>query len=166
VLACIDARVDPAAAFGLEIGDGHVLRSAGGRAADDATRSMPISSWLLTRESRLCVTPTGGMTKFTDHVVRDMIRDGAGVEVEMDFLSSADPQEGTRQDVDTIRAETGFPEGLGRVRPRLRRADRPRPPGGAADPGGPSGLRGFDRRTPRSRRPTVVATRERRGAGS
>jgi carbonic anhydrase len=44
VLTCIDARIDPAKALGLEIGDAHVIRNAGGRATDDAVRSLLISS--------------------------------------------------------------------------------------------------------------------------
>lgn len=51
VLTCIDARLHPAKFLGLEIGDAHVVRNAGGRATDDALRSLMISSWLLgTRE--------------------------------------------------------------------------------------------------------------------
>jgi carbonic anhydrase len=113
VLTCIDARVDPAAAFGLRVGDAHVIRNAGGRATDDAIRSMLISSWLLgTREFAVIHHTDCGMTKFTDDVLRDMIRDGAGVEVDMDFLSFADAEESAREDVDAIRATKGFPEGV------------------------------------------------------
>jgi len=112
VLTCIDARVEPAAAFGLAIGDAHVIRNAGGRATDDAIRSMLISSWLLgTREFAVIHHTDCGMTKFTDDVLRDMIRDGAGVEIDMDFLSFRDPEESTRNDVDAIRSTKGFPEG-------------------------------------------------------
>src|SRR5712692_10453124 len=51
VLACMDARLDPARALGLEEGDAHVIRNAGGRASDDALRSLAISQQLLgTRE--------------------------------------------------------------------------------------------------------------------
>src|SRR5215467_19542 len=112
VLTCIDARVDPAAAFGLRIGDAHVIRNAGGRATQDAIRSMLISSWLLgTREFAVIHHTDCGMTKFTDDVLRDMIKEGAGVEIDMDFLSFRDPEESTRDDVDTIRATKGFPDG-------------------------------------------------------
>jgi carbonic anhydrase len=73
---------------------------------------MLISSWLLgTREFAVVHHTDCGMTKFTDDVLRGMIRDQAGVEIEMDFLSFADPEESARQDVDTIRAAKGFPEG-------------------------------------------------------
>jgi carbonic anhydrase len=61
ILTCIDARVDPAKMLGLDIGDAHVVRNAGGRASDDAIRSMTISSWLLgTREFAVIHTRTAG----------------------------------------------------------------------------------------------------------
>ena len=47
ILTCIDARLQPPKFLGLEIGDAHVLRNAGGRATDDALRSLIISSQLL-----------------------------------------------------------------------------------------------------------------------
>jgi carbonic anhydrase len=113
VLTCIDARVDPAKAFGLEIGDAHLIRNAGGRATEDAIRSLLISSWLLgTREFAVVHHTDCGMTKFTDPVLRDMIRDQAGVEVDIEFLSFVDPGQSARDDVDTIRGAKGFPEGV------------------------------------------------------
>jgi carbonic anhydrase len=137
VLTCVDARVDPATAFGLEVGDAHVIRNAGGRATTDAIRSMLISSWLLgTREVAVIHHTDCGMTKFTDDVLRDMIREGTGVEVDMDFLSFADPEESARQDVDTIRGTKGFPDGVavsGHVYDvrtgRLREVEPPAPTG-------------------------------------
>jgi len=113
VLTCIDARLDPAASFGLDIGDAHVIRNAGGRATEDAIRSLLISSWLLgTREFAVIHHTDCGMTKFTDPVLRDMIRDQAGVDVDMEFLSFADPEQSARDDVDAIRGTKGFPEGV------------------------------------------------------
>ena len=113
VLTCIDARLDPAASFGLDIGDAHVIRNAGGRATEDAIRSLLISSWLLgTREFAVIQHTDCGMTKFTDPVLRDMIRDQAGVDVDMEFLSFADPEQSARDDVDAIRGTKGFPEGV------------------------------------------------------
>src|SRR5436305_8969781 len=67
VLTCIDARLDPARFLGLDIGDAHVIRNAGGRATEDAIRSLLISSWLLgTREFAVIHHTDCGMTKFTD----------------------------------------------------------------------------------------------------
>jgi carbonic anhydrase len=113
VLTCIDARLDPASSLGLDLGDAHVIRNAGGRATEDAIRSMLISSWLLgTREFAVIHHTDCGMTKFTDPVLRDMIREKAGVEVDMEFLSFADPEQSARDDVDAIRGTKGFPEGV------------------------------------------------------
>jgi carbonic anhydrase len=113
VLTCIDARVDPAVFLGLQIGDAHVIRNAGGRATDDAIRSLLISSWLLgTREFAVIHHTDCGMTKFTDPVLRDMIRDQAGVEVDTEFLSFEDPEQSARDDVDAIRGTKGFPDGV------------------------------------------------------
>ena len=113
ILTCIDARVDPATSLGLDIGEAHVIRNAGGRATDDAIRSLLISSWLLgTREFAVIHHTDCGMTKFTDPVLRDMIRDEAGVEVDMEFLSFEDPEQSARDDVDAIRGTKGFPDGV------------------------------------------------------
>ena len=113
VLTCIDARVDPAAFLGLQIGDAHVIRNAGGRATEDAIQSLLISSWLLgTREFAIIHHTDCGMTKFTDPVLRDMIRDQAGVEVDMEFLRFEDPEPSARDDVDAIRGTKGFPDGV------------------------------------------------------
>ena len=112
VLTCIDARIDPAKALGLEIGDAHVIRNAGGRATEDAIRSLLISSWLLgTREFAVVHHTDCGMTKFTDGVLRNKIRDEAGVEVDLDFLSFGDLEGSVRDDVDAIAGTKGFPDG-------------------------------------------------------
>ncbi len=113
VLTCIDARLDPARFLGLEIGDAHVIRNAGGRVTDDAIRSLLISSWLLgTREFAVIHHTDCGMTKFTDPVLRDMIRDRGGVEMDLEFLSFSDPEASTREDVEAIRSTKGFPDGV------------------------------------------------------
>src|SRR5215211_3426650 len=82
VLTCIDARLDPARMLGLEIGDAHVIRNAGGRTTDDAIRSATISSWLLgTREFVVIHHTDCGMTKFTDDVLHGMILEATGIDV-------------------------------------------------------------------------------------
>ena len=113
ILTCIDARLDLAAAFGLGIGEAHVIRNAGGRATEDAIRSMLISSWLLgTREFGVIHHSDCGMMMFTDDVLRGMIRDEAGVELDTEFLSFTDIDQSVRDDVDAIRGTKGFPEGV------------------------------------------------------
>ncbi|HET7928740.1 MAG TPA: carbonic anhydrase, partial [Actinomycetota bacterium] len=74
VLTCIDARIDPAKALGLDIGDAHVIRNAGGRATHDAVRSLLISSWLLgTREFLVIHHTDCGMAMFTDEAMAEII---------------------------------------------------------------------------------------------
>ncbi|KAL3475444.1 carbonic anhydrase [Aspergillus californicus] len=74
VIACMDARLDTARALGLEEGDAHVIRNAGGRAID-ALRSVVISQQLLgTREIVIVHHTDCGMLTFTDDVIRSKIR--------------------------------------------------------------------------------------------
>jgi len=74
VLTCMDARLDPAKYAGLSEGDAHVIRNAGGRASDDAIRSLIISYKLLgTREWFVIHHTNCGMELFTDEVMRDLL---------------------------------------------------------------------------------------------
>ncbi|KAH7017476.1 carbonic anhydrase [Ilyonectria destructans] len=74
VLACMDARLDPAKLLGLEEGDAHVIRNAGGRAAD-ALRSVIISQQLLgTREIVIIHHTDCGMLTFSDSDLKSKIR--------------------------------------------------------------------------------------------
>ena len=74
ILTCMDARLDPARYAGLSEGDAHVIRNAGGRASDDAIRSLVISYKLLgTREWFVIHHTNCGMEFFTDDVIRDLL---------------------------------------------------------------------------------------------
>ncbi len=74
ILTCMDARLDPAQFAGLAIGDAHVIRNAGGRATDDAIRSLVISQKLLgTREWFVIHHTNCGMETFTDDVMRRLL---------------------------------------------------------------------------------------------
>ena len=74
ILTCMDARLDPAKYAGLAEGDAHVIRNAGGRASDDAIRSLVISYKLLgTREWFVVHHTDCGMETFTDEVMRDLL---------------------------------------------------------------------------------------------
>lgn len=75
ILTCMDARLDPAKFAGLAEGDAHVIRNAGGRASDDAIRSLIISYKLLgTREWFVVHHTDCGMETFTDDVMRRLLR--------------------------------------------------------------------------------------------
>lgn len=74
ILTCMDARLDPAKYAGLSEGDAHVIRNAGGRATDDAIRSLVISYKLLgTREWFVVHHSDCGMQTFTDEVMSDLL---------------------------------------------------------------------------------------------
>jgi len=74
ILTCMDARLDPAKYAGLAEGDAHVIRNAGGRASDDAIRSLVISYKLLgTREFLVIHHTDCGMEFFTNEVMRGLL---------------------------------------------------------------------------------------------
>jgi carbonic anhydrase len=74
ILTCMDARLDPAKYAGLHEGDAHVIRNAGGRASDDAIRSLVISYKLLGTKEWFVIHHTNcGMEFFTDQVIRDLL---------------------------------------------------------------------------------------------
>lgn len=76
ILTCMDARLDPAKYAGLSEGDAHVIRNAGGRASDDAIRSLVISHKLLGTLEWFVVHHTNcGMELFTDGVIADLLDD-------------------------------------------------------------------------------------------
>jgi carbonic anhydrase len=80
VLACMDARLDPARALGLQEGDAHVIRNAGGVATDDAIRSLVISQRLLGTEEIVLIHHTDcGMLTFKDDAVKDQIEADTGI---------------------------------------------------------------------------------------
>ena len=76
ILTCMDARLDPAKYAGLAEGDAHVIRNAGGRASDDAIRSLVISHKLLgTNEWFVIHHSDCGMQLFTNEIIGDLLAD-------------------------------------------------------------------------------------------
>src|SRR6201996_7968573 len=74
ILTCMDARLDPAKYAGLSEGDAHVIRNAGGRASDDAIRSLVISHKLLGTHEWFVIHHTNcGMEFFTNEVIRGLL---------------------------------------------------------------------------------------------
>jgi len=74
ILTCMDARLDPAQYAGLVEGDAHVIRNAGGRASDDAIRSLIISHKLLGTKEWFVIHHTDcGMELFTDDIIRGLL---------------------------------------------------------------------------------------------
>ena len=79
ILTCMDARLDPAKYAGLAEGDAHVIRNAGGRATDDAIRSLVISHKLLGTIEWFVVHHTNcGMELFSDEVMADLLEEDLG----------------------------------------------------------------------------------------
>jgi carbonic anhydrase len=100
ILTCMDARLDPAKYAGLAEGDAHVIRNAGGRASDDAIRSLIISYKLLgTREFFVIHHTDCGMEFFTNDVIRDLL------------ASSLETAELTPQGFKDVGKGSGSPEG-------------------------------------------------------
>ncbi len=110
ILTCMDARIDPAQAFGVTEGDAHVIRNAGGRASEDALRSLVISTQLLgTREVSVIHHTDCGMLTFTNEQLQARLgADAAGI----DFLPFSDLEQSVRDDMATIRASPLLPDDL------------------------------------------------------
>ena len=106
VLACMDARLHPETFLGLALGDAHVIRNAGGRASDDALRSLVISSRLLgTREFVVIHHTDCGMLTFTNDDLRGRLAAETGADASaIDFLPFADLGESVREDVRRIQS--------------------------------------------------------------
>ena len=114
VVACMDARLHPERALGLEIGDAHVIRNAGGRVSDDAIRSLIISTHLLgTNEFAVIHHTDCGMVTFTNEDLRAKLRIETGADAwSIDFLPFRDLDESVREDVRRIRSSPFVPEGI------------------------------------------------------
>jgi carbonic anhydrase len=101
VVTCMDARLDPARFLGLEEGDAHVIRNAGGIVNDETIRSLVISHKLLGTEEAIVIGHSGcGMLTFTNDDVHKKL--GPASE-SIDFQPFSDVAERVRQSVETIR---------------------------------------------------------------
>jgi carbonic anhydrase len=115
VLTCMDARIDPARALGLEEGDAHVIRNAGGLASDDAVRSVVISHTLLGTQEVVVIGHTDcGMLTFTNVTLRETLREQRGVDAEhLDFQPFPDVRERVRSSVRRLQETPLLPEDYG-----------------------------------------------------
>jgi carbonic anhydrase len=112
VVTCMDARLDPAKFLGLQEGDAHVIRNAGGLVSDDALRSLIISHWLLGTQEALVIAHTGcGMLTFTNDDLHGKLADETGADASgIDFLPFPDLDESVRGSVERVRASDLLPE--------------------------------------------------------
>ena len=110
ILACMDARLSPYGLLGLEEGDAHVIRNAGGVVTDDEIRSLAISQRLLgTREIILIHHADCGMLTFTDDEFRQGIQREVGIKPEWAAEAFSDIDEDVRQSVARIKASPFIP---------------------------------------------------------
>lgn len=132
ILTCMDARLDPAKYAGLAEGDAHVIRNAGGRASDDAIRSLVISHKLLGTNEWFVIHHTEcGMETFTNEIMGNLLASsletatidengwhdtGAGPGSDtgkaIDWLTIADQAESVREDVTRIKEHPLVPNDL------------------------------------------------------
>jgi carbonic anhydrase len=100
IVTCMDARIIPSRAFGLEEGDAHVIRNAGGRARD-ALRSLVISERLLGTNEIVVIHHTDcGMLTFTNPDLHAKVKQDLGADSSnIDFLPFSDVEESVREDV-------------------------------------------------------------------
>jgi carbonic anhydrase len=110
VLTCMDARIDPARALGLEEGDAHVIRNAGGAITEDAIRSLVISQRLLgTREIILIHHTDCGMLTFTDEGLKRDIQGETGIRPPFAFEPFPELDEDVRQSLARVRTNPFIP---------------------------------------------------------
>ena len=110
VVACMDARLDVHAILGLEPGDAHVIRNAGGVVTDDEIRSLAISQRLLGTEEIILIHHTDcGMLTFTDDAFKRSIQDETGVKPEWAAESFPDLDEDVKQSIGRIKASPFVP---------------------------------------------------------
>lgn len=115
ILTCMDARVEPLRMFGLDLGEAHVIRNAGGRASDDAIRSLALARALLGVETAMVIHHTDCRLRGVEEAaLRDALRDaGAEVAAEFAFLPlPAAIADGVREDVARLRGAALIPPGL------------------------------------------------------
>jgi carbonic anhydrase len=111
VLACMDARLDPAKALGLQEGDAHVIRNAGGVASEDALRSLVISQRLLGTEEIILVHHTDcGMETFSDDAVKEQIRADTGLRPSFALEAFPRVDDDVKQTAARIRANPFVPK--------------------------------------------------------
>src|SRR6266513_34029 len=114
VLTCMDARIDPARLLGLEEGDAHVIRNAGGRASEDAIRSLVISEQLLGTNTVVVIHHTDcGMLTFSNEDLRGKLKQELHVDAgNIDFLPFRDLEQSVRNDVAKLKSSPLIPDNV------------------------------------------------------
>ena len=112
VVTCMDARLHPEKFLGLEIGDAHVIRNAGGRVSEDAIRSLVISQRLLGTNEVVIIHHTDcGMVTFNNEQITQQIRHELNADAShIDFLPFKDLEQSVRDDVQAVRSSPLIPK--------------------------------------------------------
>ena len=110
VLACMDARLNPYGILGLQEGDAHVIRNAGGVVTDDEIRSLAISQRLLGTDEIILIHHTDcGMLTFTDDEFRAQVQADTGIKPNWSCETFADLEEDVRQSIARITSSPFIP---------------------------------------------------------
>ena len=110
VVACMDARLNVYGMLGLEEGDAHVIRNAGGVITDDEIRSLTISQRLLGTHEIILIHHTDcGMLTFSDEGVKGQIQEEVGMKPHFALESFSDLEEDVRQSIRRIQASPFIP---------------------------------------------------------
>ena len=113
----MDARIDPAAAYGIPLGDAHIIRNAGGN-AKDAIRSLVISEQLLATKEILLIKHTGcGMLTFKNEDAHAVVQKQLGAEAadelaDLDFQPFPNLEQGVEDDVAFLKASKAIPDSV------------------------------------------------------
>ncbi|KAI0113488.1 carbonate dehydratase [Daldinia grandis] len=115
ILTCMDARLDPAAAFGIDLGDAHVIRNAGG-SARDALRSIIISQQLLGTKEIVLIKHTGcGMLTFSNDDAHSLVKKNLGPSAAaeiatLNFLAFTNLDDAVKEDVEYLNRSAAVPD--------------------------------------------------------
>ncbi len=110
VVACMDARLHVSEILGLEVGDAHIIRNAGGAVTDDTIRSLLISQRLLGTEEIILIHHTDcGMLTFTDESVKARVQEETGIRPPFALEAFPDLEEDVRQSIARIEASPLIP---------------------------------------------------------
>ncbi len=115
IIACMDARLTVEQILGLQTGDAHVIRNAGGIVTDDALRSLIISNHLLGTKEILIINHTDcGMLTFKDQDLRDKLIAETGVDATAPahFNAFSDLAENVRRQVSRVKSHPWIPKGI------------------------------------------------------
>ncbi len=114
VVTCMDARLHPEKFLGLDVGDAHVIRNAGGRVSEDAIRSLVISERLPGTEEVVVIHHTDcGMLTFENEDLVAKIKEDLGVNAaDHEFLPFKDLEQSVRDDVEALRNSELIPDDI------------------------------------------------------